>query len=238
VQIVEYDHERLCAGRALQEAGDPVEQAEAGRLQIVDRRRGAQIGDLLAHLGDDIRDLRRACTELPAESLRVGCADVGADRLHPRPVRGCPAGFPTAAPDHLRPAFGCCARQLFSKTTLADARLSADDEKPPASCQRIDECPQQRLELAFAPDEDAADPAAGRLLTGVGRLRRGARHPAQVERRVLPQNRLLEVAEPAARLEPELLDQQPARVLIGLQGLGLAVAAVEREHQLRAQALS
>ena len=36
---------------------------------------------------------------------------------------------------------------------------------------------------------------------------------------------------------PKLLDQRPARVLVGLEGVRLAVGSVEREHQLRAQPL-
>ena len=48
----------------------------------------------------------------------------------------------------------------------------------------------------------------------------------------------LELAQPLARLDPELLDQLPARVLVRLQRVGLPVGAVEREHQLRAQALA
>ena len=58
------------------------------------------------------------------------------------------------------------------------------------------------------------------------------------ERRVLGEDRPLELAQPLSRLDPELLDQRPARVLVGLQRVGLAVGAVEGEHQLRAQPLA
>ena len=59
----------------------------------------------------------------------------------------------------------------------------------------------------------------------------------QGERGVLRQHRALELAQALARLDAELLDQPAAGVLVGLERLGLAVGAVEREHQLRAQVL-
>ena len=52
------------------------------------------------------------------------------------------------------------------------------------------------------------------------------------------QDRLLEIAQPLARLDPKLIDQRPACVLVGLQRVRLAVGAIKREHQLRAQALA
>ena len=55
---------------------------------------------------------------------------------------------------------------------------------------------------------------------------------------ILGQNGLLELAQALAGLDPELLDQGAARVLVGLQRVRLAIAAVERKHQLRPQALS
>ena len=67
--------------------------------------------------------------------------------------------------------------------------------------------------------------------------RAGGRSAARCECRVLREDRLLELAQPLARLDAELLDQRPARVLVGLQRVGLAVRAVEGQHQLRPQAL-
>ena len=52
------------------------------------------------------------------------------------------------------------------------------------------------------------------------------------------EDRLLELAQLAAGLDPELLDERPPRLLVGLERLGLAARAVEREHQLAAQALA
>ena len=47
----------------------------------------------------------------------------------------------------------------------------------------------------------------------------------QVQCRVLREYRPLELAEPLARLDAQLLDQRPARVLVGLQRVRLAVAS-------------
>ncbi len=60
----------------------------------------------------------------------------------------------------------------------------------------------------------------------------------QIERRVLPQYRALKSLQCRAGLQAELLDQGPARRLVGLQRLGLPPAAVERDHQLPVQALT
>ena len=53
----------------------------------------------------------------------------------------------------------------------------------------------------------------------------------------MAQHGLLQPAQLRARLEPQLVDQRAARVGVGLERLGLATAAVEREHQLRAEPL-
>ena len=52
------------------------------------------------------------------------------------------------------------------------------------------------------------------------------------------QHGLLEPAQALARLDPELADEGVPRVLVRLQRIRLAVAAVEREHQLAAKPLA
>ena len=53
--------------------------------------------------------------------------------------------------------------------------------------------------------------------------------------RILCQDRPLQLAQALTRLDPELLDERPPRLLVGLQGIGLPVGAVQREHQLRSR---
>ena len=64
--------------------------------------------------------------------------------------------------------------------------------------------------------------------------RRGARRS---ERRVLLEDRALEVAQRGARLDAELVDQRRAGRPEGLERVGLAPGAVERQHLQRAEAL-
>jgi hypothetical protein len=54
----------------------------------------------------------------------------------------------------------------------------------------------------------------------------------------LGEYRPLELAQTLSRLDPQFVDQCPAGVLVGLQRVRLAVAAVEGQHQLRPQTLS
>src|SRR5439155_26767109 len=69
-----------------------------------------------------------------------------------------------------------------------------------------------------------------------GRLRRLASHLAvDLERRVVAQDRLLEIVQRATRFEPELVNERPAGVLVGGERLGLTAGTVERNHQLGPQ---
>ena len=58
MQVVEDEHEGLAAGGVLEEGRDAVEEAEAGLLGV-ERRWRWQVRQALAHLGDDLRDVRR-----------------------------------------------------------------------------------------------------------------------------------------------------------------------------------
>ncbi len=60
----------------------------------------------------------------------------------------------------------------------------------------------------------------------------------RLEPRVLGEDRLLEVTQCLARLDPELLDEHTARLTECLERLRLPPAAVEREHQLTPQPLT
>ena len=64
------------------------------------------------------------------------------------------------------------------------------------------------------------------------------RSGAHREPRVLRKHGPLKLAQTLARLDPELLDQRPAGVLVDLQRVRLALAPVEREHQQPAEPLA
>ena len=88
---------------------------------------------------------------------------------------------------------------------------------------------------------DPPSPATRRLPRGRRRIlgrgipvvARGGRR----KRRIVGQDPALELAQPLARLDSKLFDELPARGLVGLKRVRLAVAAVESEHQLRPQGL-
>ena len=59
-----------------------------------------------------------------------------------------------------------------------------------------------------------------------------------VERRVLPQNRPLQLLECRARIDPELVDECAARFLADVQSFCLPTRPVERGHQIHPQVLA
>ena len=86
-----------------------------------------------------------------------------------------------------------------------------------------------------------AAPGCGRRRTssaaGAWERRGVRRHRRDVELRILVEDRPLEAAQFRPWLDPELLDQARPRRPVGLERLRLPARAVEREHQLAAQAL-
>ena len=64
------------------------------------------------------------------------------------------------------------------------------------------------------------------------------RRRLDIQRRILPQDRPLELLERRAQVDPELVDEGPARVLVGLQGLRLPARPVQRRHQIPPQAFA
>lgn len=75
----------------------------------------------------------------------------------------------------------------------------------------------------------------------LGGLRRPAarrRRRRELKRRILSKNRSFELSQRRARLDSELLYQHPSCSLVDGKRVSLPTAAIEREHQLRMQALS
>ena len=55
---------------------------------------------------------------------------------------------------------------------------------------------------------------------------------------ILPQDRPLQLLERRARIDPELVDESPARLLVGVQRFCLPTRPIERRHQIHPQALT
>ena len=106
---------------------------------------------------------------------------------------------------------------------------------PPMSAAR------ERLPLGLRPA--LAEPAQLALPPGKERgaalelARQLLLERAGVEGGVVAEDGLLELAQLGAGLDPDLRDQRPVRVAVGLDRLGLAPGAVEGEHALRMEAL-
>ena len=60
----------------------------------------------------------------------------------------------------------------------------------------------------------------------------------EIQRRVLPKDRPLQLLERRARVDPELVDERPARILVGVKRLRLPTRPVQRRHQIPPQALA
>jgi hypothetical protein len=79
----------------------------------------------------------------------------------------------------------------------------------------------------------------GDLLLRLSPVRRNDRGDAsELERRVLAQNRLLELLQGSAWFDPELLDEHTAALTVGCQRFRLPTAAVQSDHELCAQPLA
>ena len=116
--------------------------------------------------------------------------------------------------------------QLVPKATLADSGLADEQQEPAGPGECVLEARNELGQLGLAPDERAAGRVGGRLGTG-----------HEVERGILSQDCLLELTQGTAGVDPELLDQHPARLLVDLERLRLTARPIERQHQLAAQAL-
>ena len=84
---------------------------------------------------------------------------------------------------------------------------------------------------------NGASPLNGQTLAQ-RQVRPAAIVAGDVQRGVLDEDRPLELLQLDARLEPELVVQERPRLPVDLEPLGLPAAPVEREHQLRAEALA
>src|SRR5262245_55614455 len=101
-----------------------------------------------------------------------------------------------------------------------------------AEARRIDHVREHDGRRASAANRFSSRPLCDRC----GRRRRLA--SCRLELRIVREHLALELAQPRARLEPELLGESGTRLAENVEGVRLPPRAVEREHQLRAQALA
>jgi len=222
VEIVEEEDQwAIRRGRAEQLRGG-VEESEPRALGLEWGRLG-KVRQELAELGQDLRDLHRPRSEPGPQRLRIGVAHEPTERLHPRPVGRRSARLPAASDESPGPARLPTAEHLLGQPALADPRLAPEQEEPASPCDRIVQALQERPELLFATDE------AARTVRALHRRR-------EVDGRILPENRPLELAQRRTRLDSELHEQPPS-LLVGLERVRLPPRPIERQDQLRSQPL-
>ena len=168
------------SGPPSRRAGSGRPRPRAGRLR--------QVGEELAQLGHDLGEVRGAGRELRAQRLRVALLDVARAATAPtasRPGRRPPPSSGRRARGRRAPARGAItssARRLLPMPGSPTSR-----NKPARPATRGLEAGEQLVELGLAPDEDAAGSAPRPPAPGAP--------TDEVERGVLPQDRLLELAQ-------------------------------------------
>jgi hypothetical protein len=123
-----------------------------------------------------------------------------------------------------------------------DLRVALED---PVHRLRIEELAEGRRVDHVGEDDGRRPPAAYRFAwrrpsdrRGRGRGRGLARRSGGLELRVVAEHAALELAQLGARLQPELLVEERARLAVDLERLRLAAGGVEAAHQLGAQPLA
>ena len=92
----------------------------------VQRGRPGQIGEKLAQLWEELREIGGVRAELGAQRRRRRLADIGAKGLHPGPVDRSSTCLPTAPVQNTSPARPGAADQFFREPALADAGLARE----------------------------------------------------------------------------------------------------------------
>ena len=203
LQVVEQDHHGRHGASTLEQRGERIEAFELARAAATGKQ-------------------RRIAGEQPIEDGRclVDRRDHRPQRLEPRPQRLRRAELVGASPHRERALAGSCRRELAGEAGLADARVALeDDELGVVRGLRVDA--EHLVELSLAADEGTADV----VVQADGGERR------RVERGVVVEDALLEVAQRTAGLEAELVAQHPARVGEGAKRLGLPPSAVQGERE-------
>ena len=240
VQVVQDEHERPGATRSLQEARDRVEEAKAGLLGIgASRRDSAASGSCWRTSGTS-----SATSAAPAPSSARSCSGPRS-RTQERSActHGQYGGAPPASQQRPQSTSAPLSTRPGSPAPLRDGscRCPARRRRPGAARGRraLPSAPRSAASSRSRPTKTSrpagleAESTLGgrcgpRLTGGRGRIERG----------VLTEDRLLELHERRGSARGRALDQHAPRVLVDLQRLGLAVAAVQGEHQLPAQPLA
>ena len=136
----------------------------------------------------------------------------------------------TAGVKHRRPGALELGRELGDEPRLADPRRPPDQRADHSALARLRPAVPQPGQLALPPGEQRR--AALELARQLDDRRR------RIESQVLGEDLLLQEAQLAPGLDPDLLGERPVGLAVGVKRLGLAPGAIERQHALGVQALA
>jgi hypothetical protein len=135
VKIVEDEEDRLRLRRVSEKRGDCLEEATAGSLGVVLERR-LKVGKTLSHFGKQARQFGASDGERRSQIAIANLADERAQRLHPRPVRGCAASFPRPPDENARATSARRLRELLGEAALTDPWFARNKEHPSVTGER------------------------------------------------------------------------------------------------------
>lgn len=147
VDVVEHEHERAGAGELVEQRGDPIEQTEPQLLGL------AANTILFSGLIGGGQKLGEFGSRRHVGSLGGKLPSAVTQQLHPRPVRGCRDVVGARTPRHNGARRLREARELLSKTGLADPRLSRAQHQPTVPAQAFGQRVLEDAELGVAADE-------------------------------------------------------------------------------------
>jgi hypothetical protein len=220
VVLLASDVERLAAGHEQAESRTGAEQiGNTGRrlhdvLEVVEEEEHRPIAEVVCQLLLGAQNPRRGLEYQPRVAER--------GQRHP--------------PDAVLVVGGELAGHLNRKASLARPSSAGESQQSDfGSAQKLEDVG----ELSRAPDERGRrdwQVRASQLSAASITIRDGS-SGRRLERGVVAQDALLQPLQGRARLNSELLDEDLPGLLVGVEGVCLAVGAVEGEHLLSAEAL-
>ena len=224
------DHEHGRGPAPAGEIGNDFEGLGIGQMQVVedDEHRAAlrPRRQVPCHRLGDVPGVTRTAVDVSEGRARAlqGLAEQGA---------GPAVGVVTAPVEHRRAVVVDVASQLRDQSRLADALRPQHRHEAAPPVDRVRPRLPQPRHLGLAAEECGTHRGERRRKPARDR---GRRHRAKhVQRRVLCQDGRLQSAQVGSGLDAELVGQQSAGPLVGLEGVALTPRPVQSEHQLTPQ---
>ena len=219
LQVIQNKQHRRTGGQSREELHRRVKQPEPFLIRL----QGWRWGELRQQLRQTRRDPRQhaggrakiGCKPPPAHRLAVP-----GDRFGERAERRHPRALDTAAGKHNSRAGPRAIGELLQRVGLANSRLTRQENHTTPPGGRFLEASQQTRHLRAAAEIHPPGHLPRPLL----------RMPGEPGR--LLQDRLMQVTQLSARIDPQILLKDPPQLAERAEGLRLPPVAVKRDHQL------